>query len=101
MPLPPEDAFSPLKGGDDFLAPRADPPVHGMMAGMTLRMCLLAASAGLLLNQVALGCRHHRPSFGPETAFPALPAQASCSADRLEAGSSAHFPGQGQPEQSS
>jgi len=30
---------------------------------MTLRMCLLVAGAGALLNQAALGCRHHRPSL--------------------------------------
>ena len=37
--------------------------VQGMMAEMTLRMCLLALSAGFLLNQAALGCRHHRPTL--------------------------------------
>jgi hypothetical protein len=30
---------------------------------MRLRICFLAAGAGLLLQQAALGCRHHRPSF--------------------------------------
>lgn len=35
-----------------------------MIAGMTLRICVLVAGASALLNQAALGCRHYRPSSG-------------------------------------
>jgi hypothetical protein len=35
---------------------------------MTLRMCLLVVCAGALLDQAALGCRHHRPSFNEKVA---------------------------------
>ncbi|HME70588.1 MAG TPA: hypothetical protein VKM54_12065 [Myxococcota bacterium] len=52
---------------------------------MMLRLCLLAACAGLLLNQAALGCRHHRPSFAETIPRTSAAAQAGRSVDLPQA----------------
>jgi len=52
-----------------------------MIDAMPLRMFLLAAGAGLLLHQAALGCRHRRPSLGGTIASAESALGLSCSAD--------------------
>jgi hypothetical protein len=71
-----------------------------MMAQMTLRTCLLAASAGLFLNQAALGCRHHRPSFREVTARNPAPEDVWRSGDLLRVAFSSHSVGEGQAHRS-
>jgi hypothetical protein len=71
-----------------------------MMARMTLRTCLLAASAGLFLNQAALGCRHHRPSFREVTARNPATEEVWGSGDLVRVAFSSYAVGEGREHRS-